>query len=137
VRPVTRNVVVGILVVLALLLALGALPSLLKAGDPYYLTATAVEDDPGANGSVNVSTLSERRYPYVTGAVAAAGNGTGRSDPYWRGPFGVKGAFTHSPFDEIDALGQQYPNATVDGAVYARTNTTSYRLTIEQVSTDD
>jgi hypothetical protein len=105
------------------------------------VTATALEDGPGENvsqnESVDVTTLSERRYPYVTGAVAAAGNGTGRSDSYWRGPFGVKGAFTHSPFDELDALGQQYPNATVDGTVYARTNTTSYQLTIEQDTPDD
>jgi hypothetical protein len=81
---------------------------------------------------VNVSTLPERRYPYVTGAVAAAGNGTGRSARYWRGPLGVKGAFTHAPFDEFDALRQQYPNATEDDAVYVRTNTTRYRLTISQ-----
>lgn len=128
-RPVTRNVVVTILVVLGLLLALGAVPSLLRTGDPYRVTATATDAEEPA---VNASTLPERRYPYVTGAVAAAGNDTGRSDPYWRGPLGVKGAFTHTPFDEFDALRQQYPEATDGEAVYVRTNTTRYRLTITQ-----
>lgn len=133
-RPVTRNVVVAILLVVVGLLALGALPAYLQSGDPYYVEAMAVD---AAHPAVNVSVLSERRYPYVTGAVAAAGNGTGRSDPYWRGPFGVKGPFTHSPFDELDALGQQYPNATEGDAVFVRTNTTRYRTTIVQNTTHD
>lgn len=131
-RPVTRNVVLVILLVVVGLLALGALPAYLRSGDPYYVEATAVDTD---HPAVNVSVLSERRYPYVTGAIAAAGNGTGRSDPYWRGPFGVKGSFTHSPFDELDALGQQYPNATEGDVVFVRTNTTSYRTTIVQNTT--
>jgi len=129
VRPVTRNVVVAILMVLALLLALGAAPSYLRTGDPYHVTATAT-DEPGP--AVNASVLSERRYPYVTGAIAAAGTDTGRSDPYWRGPLGVKGTFTHTPFDEFDALRQQHRNATNGDAVFVRTNTTRYRLTITQ-----
>jgi len=47
-RPITRNLVVGLLVVTVLLLALGAAPSLLRSGDPYYVTATPAEGAPGA-----------------------------------------------------------------------------------------
>ncbi|MFB6171775.1 MAG: hypothetical protein ABEJ23_04525 [Haloarculaceae archaeon] len=126
-RPVTRNVVVAILVVLVGLLALGALPSYLRSGQPYHVEATAVD---GGHAAVNVSSLSARRYPYVTGAVAAAGNGTGRSKPYWRGPTGFKDAFTHSPFDELHALAQQHPETADGDAVYVRTNTTTYRTAI-------
>lgn len=133
-RPVTRNVVVAILLVIGGLLALGALPATLGSGDPYYVKATAVE----SNGpSVNGSTLSDRRYPYIRGALVAAKDGTGRSDPYQKGPFGVKGAFTHSPFDEVDALTQQYPNATEGDAVFVRVNGTRYRTTIIQDTTHD
>lgn len=133
-RPVTRNVVIAILLVMGGLLALGALPATLGSGDPYYVEATAVDGD---GPSVNGSTLSDRRYPYVTGALTVAGNGTGRSDPYRKGPFGVKGAFTHSPFDELAALTQQYPNATDGDAVFVRVNGTRYRTTIVQDTTHD
>lgn len=126
-RPVARNLVVALLLVVAFLLALGAVPGLLRAGDPYYVTANATEDDRPA---VSADALSTRRYPYATGALAA--DGPGRSDPYWRGPLGVKGTFTHSPFDEFDALRQQYPNATDGTAVYLRQNGTTYELTIVQ-----
>lgn len=135
VRTITRNAIVVILAVVALLLALGALPSYLKSGDPYYVTATTADAPAGA---VNVSNLSERRFEYSTTAVttAAAGDGTGRSDPYWRGPFGLKEGFSHSPFDEFDALTRDYPNATGrvddDTRVYAALNGTTYRLDIAQ-----
>lgn len=135
-RRITRNTILVILAAVALLLALGALPSYLKSGDPYYVVATA---DEAPNESVNVSNLSARRYPFTTGAVAAAAgnaNETGRSKPYWRGPFGFKEGFTHSPFDEFDALTRDYPNATVttgnETSVYLSRNGTSYRVGITQ-----
>ncbi|WP_276259397.1 hypothetical protein [Haloglomus litoreum] len=135
-RRITRNTILVILAVVVLLLALGALPSFLKSGDPYYVVATA-EDAP--DETVNTSNLSARRYRFSTAAVSAAAtnaNGTGRSDPYWRGPFGFKEGFTHSPFDEFEALTRDYPNATVtagnDTSVYLSRNGTSYRVTITQ-----
>jgi len=133
VRRITRNAILVILAVIALLLALGALPSLLKSGDPYYVVATTA-DAPAE--TVNATNLSEQRYRYTTSAVAAAAsnaNDTGRSAPYWRGPFGFKEGFTHSPFDEFDALTRDYPNATAAGddtRVYAALNGTTYRLDI-------
>jgi hypothetical protein len=141
VRRITRNVTLVILAVVVLLLALGALPSYLKSGDPYYVVATAT-DEPGP--SVEAANLSERSYRYSLGAVgAAAGNGTGRSDPYWRGPVGLKEPFTHSPFDEFGAFGVGYPNATTtagnDTTVFVSRNDTRYRLVITQTpgSVDD
>ena len=131
-RPITRNVVIAIVVVVAGLLALGAVPSYLRSGAPYYVVAEPT--DPGP--SVNATDLSERRYPYLTGAVAAAernGNGSGgegRSEPYWEGPFGLKESFAHSPFDEFDAVGQRNPEATTDGTVFVAANGTRYRAEI-------
>ncbi|WP_254279744.1 hypothetical protein [Haloarcula marina] len=131
-RTVTRNFLLGMAVVVVLLLALGALPSYLKSGDPYYLTATPAADDANAT-AINASALSERRYPYTYGALGNASNDTaGSSDPYWRGPVGVKGAFTHSPFDELDALTQGYPEATDGDAVRVRHDGTLYRLAVTQ-----
>jgi ABC-type transporter Mla subunit MlaD len=43
-RRVTRNAVIGLVVIVVLLLALGALPGFLGTGDPYYVTATADDD---------------------------------------------------------------------------------------------
>ena len=126
-RRVTRNVVVAVLVVLALLLALGAVPSYLRSGAPYYVVAEPVEPGP----AVNATNLSERRYPYLRGAVAAAASGEGgRSEPYWDGPFGLKESFTHSPFDEFSAVRQRSPEATRDGAVFVARNGTRYRAEI-------
>ena len=125
-RRVTRNFVIGLLAVVVLLLALGALPGYLKSGDPYYMTATEVND---TRPAINASDLPEQRFPYATAALDS-----GRSDPYWKGPFGIKGAFTHSPFDEVDAIGQRQANATADGAVYVTEDGTLYRLTITQDS---
>jgi hypothetical protein len=128
-RRVTRNFVLGVLAVVVVLLALGALPGLLKAGDPYYLLASPAT----ADVAVNATDLPERRYPYAT---AALGNATasepGRSGPYWRGPVGLKGAFTHSPFDELAALGGREPDATDGDAVFVRRNGTTYRLAAVQ-----
>ena len=129
-RPVTRNVVVAILVVVGGLLALGAVPSFLRSGAPYYVVAEPT--DPGP--AVNASNLSERRYPYLTEATAAAErNGSeGRSEPYWEGPLGVKESFAHSPFDEFDAVGQRYPDAATDGTVFVSRNGTRYRAEIDR-----
>ena len=146
-RPVTRNLVLGIVAVLVLLLALGALPGLLTSGDPYYVTATVVGGSATATnasgapeGSVNTDAttealdateLSARSYPYTTAALAnASTNASGRSRPYWKGPVGFKEAFTHSPFDEVRALGQLYPNASVEGGMRVTQNGTLYRVAV-------
>ncbi|WP_276270520.1 hypothetical protein [Haloarcula litorea] len=134
-RRVTRNFLLGVAVVLLALLALGALPSYLQSGDPYYLTATpAGNATAGGNASaVNASALADRRYPYTTGALGnASADASGRSAPYWRGPVGLKGAFTHSPFDELDALRQQYPDAVAGEGVRVRHDGTLYRLAVTQ-----
>lgn len=107
-RQITRRVTLALLAAIVLLLALGALPGYLKSGDPYYMTATATDN----RTAIPADSLSDNRYPYTAAALAnataAAGDGTanatGRSEPYWKGPVGLKGAFTHSPFDEFDAL---------------------------------
>ena len=138
-RQITRRVTVAILVVLALLLALGALPSYLKSGDPYYLTATPAD---GNHSAVDLSNASERRYEYTIGALRDAEaevgvnvtdrNATGRSDPYWEGPFGLKESFTNSPFDEMDALGLRNESAVEGETVYVSYNGTLYRLAVTQ-----
>ena len=133
-RPITRNVIVGLAVVLVLLLALGAVPSLLRSGNPYYLEAT-VTDAPAGVEPVNASTLSERRFPYTFGAVGAATVDTpGRSEAYYRGPVGVKGAFTHSPFDELGAYEEQYSGAVTAEGTYVRLENTTYRLALVEGS---
>lgn len=120
--------IAGIVAVLLLLLALGSLPGLLQSGDPYYVTATPVN---GSQEAVDASTLSERAYPYTTAALAdASASRPGRSDPYWRGPVGFKEAFTHSPFDEVNALRQNYPHATIDEDVSVSRNGTLYRVEV-------
>ena len=131
--PRTRNLVFTILAVLVVLLALGALPSLLRSGDPYYVTATPAEGAPGADGGtvVNASGLSGERFPYTTAAVAdATADAPGRSEPYWRGPVGVKEAFTHSPFDELSSLRGRTATAPDGEAVYVRDNERLYRLAV-------
>jgi len=135
VRAVTRRVTYAVLAVLLVLLALGALPSYLRAGDPYYLTATAAAVPAGVE-PIDATTLSERRYPYTVDALAAANasaEGTpGRSEAYYRGPLGLKGTFAHSPFDEFATYRQQHPGATASEAVYVRRGEATYRLTISQ-----
>ncbi|GAB3325511.1 hypothetical protein EI982_10930 [Haloplanus rallus] len=108
-RPITRRAVVGFVFVVLALLALGALPSLLASGEPYYLTATPTDADGPA---VDATNLSDRRYPYLTEAID-----TGRSAPYRRGPIGLKEAFSHSPFDERQGLIARNPDARRDGGV--------------------
>lgn len=138
-RRVTRNFILGIVAVLVLLVALGALPGLLKSGDAYYVIATpesaggdALEGN-STGAAVDGATLSERSYPYTTDALArATADEAGESDPYWRGPVGLKESFTHSPFDEMNALRVQYPNATVADGVRVRRNATLYRIAVTQ-----
>ncbi len=126
-RRVTRNFLVLTLVVLVGLLALGALPGLLKSGDPYYLTADPVNaSDPSAS-AVDVTDLSERRFPYTTAALR---NGT--SGPYWRGPLGLKETFTHSPFDEVGALSGRNATAATGDGVVVDDNGTLYRVAVRQ-----
>jgi len=108
------------LVVLAL--AVGALPSLLKSGAPYHVTAEQVEDAPATYDATDVS---DRRFPYTVGAIE-----DGESEAYYEGPFGVKESFSHSPFDEFGAMATRTPDA-VDGRVaYVTYNGTTYRLEI-------
>ncbi|WEL16412.1 Uncharacterized protein SVXHr_0227 [Halorhabdus sp. SVX81] len=129
-RRRTKLVSVAILAIVVLLLALGALPGFIKAGDPYYMTATPVEE----HAAVNATDLDERRFPYTTAAIDSATTAQpGESGPYWKGYVGFKEAFTHSPFDELTAL-QQRSTEAVDGpeAVYVRDGDAYYRLTIEQ-----
>ena len=119
-RRITRNFLLGLLLVVVLLLALGALPSYLRSGDPYYVSATAAE----ANGpTVNATDLSERRFPYTTTAIER-----GRSDPYWKGPLGIKESFTHTPFDEFAAFRQRNPEAATESGIYVSRNGTRYRV---------
>ncbi len=123
-RPVTRNLLVVIAVVIVALLALGALPSYLGSGDPYHLTAESVETDEPA---VNVDDVSERRYPYLTGALASP---DGRSEGYRMGPYGVKEWFTHTPFDEVDALTQRVPDAATDAGVRVEFEGQTYHVEV-------
>ena len=126
-RRVTRNFLLAVLGVVVLLLALGALPSYLGSGDPYYLTATAVE---GEGPAVNVTDYPERRYPYLVGALESP---DGRSEPYRTGRFGVKEAFANSPFDEYRALREFAPEgATTADAVVVSYNGTRYRVSVVQ-----
>ena len=134
-RSVTRNTLLGIIAVVVLLLALGALPGLLKSGDPYYTVATPADSEYSVdNGTaVNWSAQSERRFPYTSAALSDASPSTaGQSEPYWRGPLGFKGAFTHSPFDERDALQQQFDGAVTDDGVVVRHNGTFYHVAVRQ-----
>jgi hypothetical protein len=133
-RRVTRNAVLAVLAVIAVALALGAVPSLLGSGDPYYLRATPMNgsDAPEGIEPANASALFEESYPYTFGAIADAGPDGGRSDPYRMGRFGLKGAFTHSPFDEMRAYEAQYPVAVRDDAAYVRGENTTYRLDVIQ-----
>jgi hypothetical protein len=123
-RRVTRNLFVAIALVVVALLALGALPSYLGSGDPYYLTAEPIE----TNGTaVDVNNASERRYPFLTSALASE---DGRSDPYLADSYGIKEWFTHTPFDEVDALARRVPEAETDGGVRVRHEGTVYRVEV-------
>jgi hypothetical protein len=113
-RRVTRNLLVAIALIAVALLALGALPSYLGSGDPYYLTAEPIETNDTA---ADVNNVSDRRYPFLTSALASD---DGRSEAYQTGPYGVKKWFTHTPFDEVDALTRQVPEAATDEGVRVR-----------------
>jgi hypothetical protein len=126
VRPITRRAIVGFALVCLALLALGALPSSLGAGEPYYLTATPT--DVGGE-AVNVTGLSERRYPYLTSAIESS---SGRSDPYRRGGFGLKESFAHSPFDERDGLVARNPEARRDGGVLVEDGGDRYLVAVSR-----
>lgn len=127
-RRVTRNAILLILAVVVFLLALGALPSLLSSGDPYYLTAQPQNGSLAPNTTaVDVSNLSSQRFPYTTDALH---NGT--SDGYRKGPWGLKETFTHSPFDELGALRNRNASAAVGDAVLVSDNGTLYRLAVDQ-----
>lgn len=126
-RRVTRNLVVAIVLVVVALLALGALPSYLGTGEPYYLTA---EETDAEGTAIDVSNVSERRFPYLSGALAAA---DGRSEPYQEGPYGVKEHFTHTPFDEVSALVRRQPEArTDDGRVLVEYEGQRYYVDVVQ-----
>lgn len=123
-RRVTRNLLVAIALVAVALLALGALPSYLGSGDPYYLTAEPIETDEPA---VDVTNASERQYPFLTSALASD---DGRSDPYRTDTYGIKEWFTHTPFDEVDSLARQMPEAATDDGVRVRRGGTVYRVEV-------
>lgn len=125
-RRVTRNLVVAVALVVVALLALGALPSYLGTGDPYYLTTEPIETD---EPTIDVTNVSERRYPYLVGALTSD---DGRSDGYQTGPYGVKEPFTHSPFDEIGSLAQQRPAATTAETGRVRYEGETYRVEVVQ-----
>jgi len=154
-RRVTRNFLLAMGVLFVLLLALGAVPSYLRSGDPYYMTATPVGNATAANATptpggtatgsgtatataanatvVDADALSAQRYTYTTAALDnATADSPGQSSAYYRGPIGFKGAFTHSPFDERDALVQQYPAAVEGDAVRIQQGGIVYRLAVTQ-----
>jgi len=124
VRPITRRALAGFAVVCLGLLALGALPTYLGAGEPYYLTATPTTAEGPA---VNATGLTERRYPYLTTAIES-----GRSEPYRRGPLGLKEVFTHSPFDEREGLAARNPDARRDGAVLVQVDDERYLVAVSR-----
>ena len=125
-RPVTRNLLVAVGLVVVALLALGALPSYLGTGDPYYLTVDQIETD---ETTADVNDVSDRRYPFLTSALASD---DGRSEPYQMGPYGVKEWFTHTPFDEVDALTQQVPEAASDTGVRVEFEEETYHVEVVQ-----
>jgi hypothetical protein len=131
-RPITRKFAYGLGGVLLLLLALGAVPSLLGTGDPYYLTAEPVAADGPAYNLTDEGgeDITRRRFQYFFSALASDEN---RSKPYQTGPFGVKESFSHSPFDEIDSFRAFAPeNATSGDAVFVRFEETRYRVTVSR-----
>ncbi|WP_435075091.1 hypothetical protein [Halorubrum sp. HHNYT27] len=123
-RRVTRNLFVAIALVVVALLALGALPSYLGSGDPYYLTAEPIETEAPA---VDVNNDSAHRYPFLTSALASD---EGRSDPYQTDTYGIKESFTHTPFDEVDALTRRLPEAATDSGVRVQYEGTVYRVEV-------
>lgn len=103
-----RNALLVVALVVVALLALGAVPSYLGSGTSYHLVVEPTDDEGEA---IDVTDISEQRYPYLTAALAAD---DGRSDGYQRGLGGYKTLFAHSPFDEFEALEGLDPAATRD-----------------------
>ncbi|MFB6168210.1 MAG: hypothetical protein ABEJ43_05115 [Haloferacaceae archaeon] len=130
-RRIIRRFAVALGLLVAGLLALGAAPAALGSGEPYHLV---VSETDASGPAANVSGLSERRYPYLTEALAAP---DGRSSGYRRGRFGLKESFTHSPFDEVAALAAQNRDAVVettagDRAVRVRVDGERYRVEVRR-----
>lgn len=127
VRQNTRRFVVVLALVALGLLALGALPSYLGTGEPAYLTATQTEAE--ASGlAVNVTDLPDHRYPYLFEALE-----TGQSEGYQSGRWGLKEEFTHTPYDELDALATRNPDARLGGdAVLVEYEGQRYRIEVVQ-----
>lgn len=129
-RPITRKFAYGLLALVLVLLALGAVPSLLGSGEPYYLTAEpTAESGPAYNLTAEgTDDLTRRRFEYFFSAVESPEN---RSKPYRRGPVGIKESFTHSPFDELDSFRSFAPaNATTTDAVFVEFEGTRYRVRV-------
>lgn len=138
-RTITRNVIIALLVVIVLLLALGALPSYLATGDPYYVEATAI-DEPGP--AIDADNLSERRFPYTFEALGAveAGDDPARSEAYYTGPGSFKEAFTHTPFDEFSEFEgrnetsvERSATSPVGDVAYVERDGQRYRLEIVRI----
>ncbi|WP_224333612.1 hypothetical protein [Haloprofundus halobius] len=123
-RPITRRVLALLALLSVGLLALGALPSYLGTGDPYSLTA---EETTASGPAVNVTEFSAQQYPYLATALEE-----GRSEGYQKGPLGLKESFTHSPFDERDALATRQPDAERDDRVLVEYEGTRYWVTVER-----
>jgi len=141
-RRITRNLVVFLLALVVALLALGALPSYIQTGDPYYVEATAVEE-PGP--TVDANNLTDRRFPYSVAAIEAAeaGETPARSEAYYTGPVGFKEAFTHTPFDEFGEFRTRNATAVERGAespvgdtAYVERGGQRYRLEIVRVEAE-
>lgn len=141
-RPVARNLILAILGTLVVLIALGAVPSLIQTGDPYYVEATVAEE---SGPSVLADNFSEQRFPYAFEALNAAADGESpaRSEAYYTGPGGVggfKGSFTHTPFEEYDefesrgeAAVQRGADSPVGDVVFVTYEGQRYRLEIVHV----
>ena len=94
------------------------------------MTTTRPDDDVPADAPVvNMTDYSDRRYPYLTEALAAD---DGRSSGYQRGAFGLKESFAHSPFDEFDALVARNPDARSGDSVLVVVDGDYYRVQVTQ-----
>jgi hypothetical protein len=131
-RPITRKFAYGLVALVLVLLALGAVPSLLGSGDPYYLTAEPTATTGPAFNLTQEGTddLTRRRFQYFFSAIESESN---RSTAYRKGPFGIKESFTHSPFDEMDSFRAFAPQNATDGdAVFVEFEGTRYRVTVHR-----
>jgi hypothetical protein len=124
VRRAKRITLLAIGLSVLALLALGALPQYLGGGETYYMTATEVEE-PDDRPAVDASEIDSQRFPYMSEALE-----TGTSEGYETGPVEVKEWFTHTPFDERDAVADRNPDAVEDGTVYVERNGTLYRVEV-------